>query len=199
MRNLLKSIDAALTDIGHGWCDPVEAHALATSVLAIRPALSVEIGVFAGKGMVSLGLAHKMIGKGKVIGIDPYLASESVKGQLHPNDQKFWGELDHDGIYRLAIESIGKFGLLGIVELVRKTSDDYEPTDGIGVLRIDGNHGEIVCHDVERYGPKVIPGGFLFLNDTGWTGGAVLRAAAILRQQGWKELYRIGDTIVFQR
>lgn len=199
MNNLFDRIDAALTKISHGWTSSAEAHAMAAAVLALRPALSVEIGVYAGKGLVTLGMAHKEVGRGRVVGIDPYLPYASADGQLNPEDKVFWATLDHEAIYRMCLENLGEFKLHDCVTLTRAKSCDVKPPKDIGVLRVDGNHGEAAVSDVARYAPNVIIGGLLFLDDLNWTGGAVLRAAAKLRQDGWRELYRVDDGAVFQR
>jgi len=92
-----------------------------------------------------------------------------------------------------------KFGIQNSVRLIRKRSDDFEPPMNIGVLRVDGNHGEQVLKDIERYAPRCTVGALLFLDDLNWSGGAVVRAAATLRQSGWVEIYRIDDGLVFQK
>jgi hypothetical protein len=196
---LFSQIDDALTQIGHGWTEPDQAACMAATVIALRPMLSIEIGVYAGKGLVTLALAHKEVGYGSVIGIDPYSAIASAEGQLNPAHHKFWGELDHELFYGFAKENIQKFDVGGYASIVRKKSSEYNPPDGIGLLRIDGNHGEQVLQDIKLYGTKVSMGGVLFLDDLDWTGGAVVRAAAMLRMGGWKELYRLKKTAVFQK
>lgn len=199
MRKLLRSIDTALEAIGHGWTTNQQAHAMAASILAIRPMISVEIGVYAGKGLVSMALAHKTAGRGKVIGIDPYSQDASASGQLNPADKDFWQGLDHESIFNMATSNLERFGVKEFATIIRSKSCDAPTPTNIGVLRIDGNHGEVVLSDVAQYCPNVVPGGFLFLDDENWTGGAVLRAAGTLRQQGWKEIYRVDQTIVFQK
>lgn len=197
--NLFTRVEQALTDIGHGWTDVEQAHTMASAVMALRPDVSVEIGVYAGKGLITLGLAHLEVGRGMVYGIDPYSPDASSEGQLNPEDKKFWSTLNHDEIYNMCEANINRFGVRSCVRLIRKKSDEFEPPDRIGVLRIDGNHGETVLRDVERYSPKVLPHGLLFLDDLSWTGGAVLRAAARLKTSGWREIFRLGDGAVFRR
>lgn len=196
---LFDDISAALAKIGHGWTSDSEAHAMAAVILALHPEISVEIGVYAGKGLVSMGLAHREVGVGHVIGIDPYLPAASVVGQVNEADKKFWGTLDHEAIYALARDNIANFGLQNVCQIWRSKSEDVEPPKNIGLLRIDGNHGDAVLSDVARYCPNVIPGGVLFLDDLEWSGGAVMRAAAQLRMKGWRELYRIDGGLAFQK
>lgn len=197
--SVFEAIASAVESIPHGWTSVSKAHMLASGIVALRPEVSVEIGVYAGKGLVALGLAHREIGKGMAYGIDPYSNQASADGQVNEADQKFWGTLDHSMIYNMAMDNINRFGIQNSVRLVRKTSDDFTPPPNIGILRIDGNHGEQVLKDIARYAPNVIVGGLLFLDDLQWTGGSVLRAAAKLRENGWREVCRIDDGLVFQR
>jgi hypothetical protein len=49
--------------------------------------------------------------------------------------------------------------------------------DRIGVLVVDGSHSyETVRGDIQRYAPKVIPGGVVFLDDYSPTFPGVVRA-----------------------
>lgn len=199
MNDLFNRITKAVEEIPHGWTSVPKAHTMAAVILALRPDVTVEIGVYAGKGIVAMGLAHKEIGKGIVIGIDPYSPTESSRGQVNPADMQFWGQLDHEMIYKMAQENIFKNGIQNSVRLERSTSDSYTPPSNIGMVRVDGNHGEQVLKDIERYCPNVNVGGVLFLDDIGWAGGSVQRASGRLLTSGWKLLYHIDDGVALQR
>jgi predicted O-methyltransferase YrrM len=200
MINLLYSIQHALEEIKHGWTSVDKAHLIAAEIIALRPILSVEIGVYAGKGLISMALAHNFIDYGQVIGIDPYSPEASAAGQDHPNDKKFWGELDHQNIYELCCENIMRYGVSNRVKLIREKSDNVEPPDGIGLLRIDGNHGEQAARDFDRFAPKVKIGGILHADDIKWTGGSIDKAVSNLLLSGqFRELCPIDDGVVLQR
>lgn len=200
MNELLKRIETAITEIGHGWTSVEKAQTMAKQIVELRPEISVEIGVYAGKGMVSMALANDFIDYGMVIGIDPYLPRASVEGQLDPNDQKFWGALDHEAIYKLCQENLLKYGVSHRALLLRSTSDDFAPPENIGFLRIDGNHGEQAARDFERYAPKMKVGGLLYADDINWTGMAISKAVAKLKESGqFVELMAIDDGVVLKR
>lgn len=201
MSNLFQEIQEATSSIRHGrgWTTLDKAQTLASAVFAVRPQISLEIGVYTGIGVISFALAHKAIGIGRVIGIDPYNAGASAEGQANDADRQFWEKLDHDMIYQECLSHIEQFKVQNLITLIRKRSDEVEPPQGIGVLRIDGNHGDAVIGDIERYCPNVVVGGLLFLDDLGWTGGSVRMAADELLKTGWVELYKIDDGAVFQK
>ena len=191
MSNLQTEIESALKEIAHGWTTPNKAMMLASAVIALRPKISLEVGVWSGKGLISLALAHKYVGGGMVYGIDPYSAAASAEGQENPEDKKWWSEVDHEMIYKLAQENILKYGCQNVCQLIRKKSSEFVPPDGIGVLILDGNHGDEAVSDIKHYAPSVAIGGLMFADDIAWTGGAVSKGIALLPKMGFKELYRI--------
>lgn len=200
MTHLFSDISAALKDIGDGWTSDAKAHAMAATVIAIRPAISLEIGVYAGKGLVSLALAHKAIGQGIAIGVDPWSPAESTKGQVNPQDVAFWSDTDHEHIYRKCLDMVNRWAVHDHVRIIRSRSDDYLPPANIGLLRIDGNHGQQALADIKRYAPAVATGGILFLDDVEWAGGSVKQGYEWLKAQPqWRELYQLDDGTTFQR
>lgn len=191
--NLQNEIESALKEIAHGWTTPLKAQILASAVVALRPKISLEIGCWAGKGLLSLALAHRHIGSGMVYGIDPYSAKASAEGQVNPADKKWWSEVNHDEMFNYASSNIIKFGCQNVCQLIRKKSDDHIPPKEIGVLVLDGNHGQQAIKDVQRYAPNVALGGLMFIDDLGWSEGSVLRAISLLPEMGFRELYKIAN------
>lgn len=196
---LFDDIQRAIENIGDGWTTPRKGQIMASMVLTLQPELSVEIGVYAGKGLVSLGLAHKAIGRGMAVGIDPYSAQASIQGQVKPEDKAFWSTVDYERIYNKCQDAIDANGVRPFTRVMRQTSESVASPAEIGVLRIDGNHAEAAFRDAMKFAPRVVVGGFLLLDDVDWAGGHVGRAAHWLRQTGWRELYSLEDGPVFQR
>lgn len=200
MRNLFNEIEIALANIREGWTNPAKAFSLASSVIALRAPLSVEVGCYAGKGLAALAMAHRAIGIGKVIGIDPYSPAASSEGQSNPEDKKFWGEqVDHEMIYGYCKDRLKELELEPWYELIRARSDSVTPPKDIYILRIDGNHGPEAVKDAKRYAPNVVKGGLLYLDDKNWHGGFTNQAADWLRNNGWKSMFMCEDSEVFQK
>ena len=201
--NVLADINDSLAEIQHGWTSFNKATALACAVIALKAEISVEIGVWAGKGMISLALAHRHIGRGRVYGIDPYSREASAEGQVNEADKKWWSSVNHETMFAYAQANIIKFEVGDFCRLIRKKSDDFDVPENIGVLVLDGNHGDQSIRDIKRYAPKVKPGGFLFADDLHWAGNSVQRAIALLPAMGFIELWRVekdGENYaVFQR
>jgi len=184
----------------HGWCTDQRAADTAAVVLALRPKLSVVIGVFGGRDTIAAAMAHRAVGSGRVLAIDPWLAVASVEGQTG-EDAKWWNDQEkHDAVYRGFLRSLNDNGIgPEWVEVKRARSDEVTPPEDIGLLISDGNHGPQAIRDIERYAPNVILGGFAYLDDLKWAGGAVLESVQKLLSMGFVELYKRDGGAWFQR
>lgn len=160
-----------------GWASIHKGLTLASMVVALRPEVCVEIGVFGGASFLPMAMAMKAIGKGVCVGIDPWASTASVVGMDEVN-AKWWGQVNHDAIYWGFKDQVKALNLEEHVEIQRTTSDNAKVPENIGILSIDGNHGEQVLRDVRRFCPQVIPGGLVILDDIHWSSGCVKDAAA---------------------
>lgn len=175
-----------------GWCSLEKANTLASIILATRPEVSLEIGVWHGRSLIPMALAHRHIEHGKVIAVDPWLAGCSVAGQVNKADQEWWNRQNiHEDAYKAFCEHLKKFDVASMVEIHRIHSDEFDPPLGIGLLSVDGNHGEQSIKDIQRYAPMVDPGGFIVADDLNWSGGSVTKAIELLPSLGFHELYRV--------
>lgn len=183
----------------HGWCSDQRAFDTAAVIMAIRPKNATVIGVFGGRDTIAAAIACKAVGSGKVTAIDPWSAAASVEGQTG-EDAKWWDDQEkHEAVYRGFLRSLGELGLTEWVNVQRARSDDVTPAEEIGLLVSDGNHGPQAIRDIERYAPNVIVGGFAYLDDLKWTGGAVLESVNKLLSLGFVELYKRDGGAWFQR
>lgn len=185
-----------------GWCDIDKACDLASTVLALRPTVIVEIGVFGGRSLIPLALACQHLGRGVVIGIDPWSPAASTAGYDEQN-AKWWGELNHEEIYQSFMGHVRRLNLQGHVVVERKPSDevslDKTPAD---FLHLDGQHTEQAIRDVNRFAVNVRNGGFCCVDDTGWTNHGIAHvsmAVDALLKLGFVHLYNVGTGAMFQR
>lgn len=184
----------------NGWCDPKKALDLAAFVLELKPEICVEIGVFAGKSLVSTALALEHNGSGKVWGVDSWAAKDCVVDE-NPENQKWWSkEVDLEAIFSEAVRHLTDNGLLGKhAELIRQSSVDCwkgwpgTTTHPIDLLHIDGNHSEWAsCTDVVLWLPYLKPNGVLFMDDFDWDSTAtakklIERQCTLLREEKHQE------------
>jgi predicted O-methyltransferase YrrM len=198
MSDLFKTIAHEIAPM-QGWTSIPKAQTLAAIIVALKPEISMEIGVWHGRGSIAMALAHREIGKGHVWSIDAWAAEASVEGQVHEADKKHWAQANHEEAYQAFQGKIASNGLQNIVKVFRQRSSLVEPPEGIGLLVIDGNHGPESEKDVVRFASKVKTGGFVYMDDLGWSGGFTAKAAVTLRSMGFSELYALETGAMFQR
>lgn len=194
---VLNRIDALLPTLKHGWCSMEKAGHLAATIFALRPSVVVEIGVWGGRSLLPMAMALKATGQGQMIGIDPWEPAESVKGQ-EGEHLAWWRSVDHELVHGYFMEHLRSLKLDNVL-IHRLRSDDVEPPESIGVLHIDGNHGEQMIRDVYRFASRVQPGGFCFCDDLGWEGGAGAVAVDSLAGMGFVRRYDCDTGAMFQR
>src|SRR5688572_24337917 len=90
MKQLFQQIDEIVPKL-QGWCTPLKANNLAALIVALRPSLTVEIGIFGGRSFLPMAMAHRFIQSGIAVGIEPWTqvsASEGYSGA----DKEWWGK-----------------------------------------------------------------------------------------------------------
>lgn len=198
MTELFNVIDDSIKISHNGWCTLEKARTLAMIIVAIKPTVTVEIGVYTGKSAIAMALAHKFINHGQVMCIDPWSAQASVDGYDDKN-KEWWSKLDHEAIYKEFIDNIIKFQVSPQIEIQRKKSDHVEPPKRIGLFHCDGQHTLQAVRDVERFAPNVIHGGVVVMDDIEWGNGEVKQAVHKLMDMGFLELFKLGTGAVYQR
>ncbi len=181
------------------WCPAEKSHTLFALVLALRPALTIEIGTWQGASLLPMALAHRAIGHGRIIAVDPWSSEASIEGQVNKDDIRWWSEVDHEKAYQTFIRVLAEEGLSQLVEVVRCKSDDFDVPDGVGLAHIDGSHTEQAVRDVQKFIPKMAKHGIICMDDYQWSGGGVKRACAVLESSGWEELYPLSTGGVWRR
>lgn len=182
-----------------GWCSPEKAATLAALVLAQRPNVTLEIGIYGGSSLIPLALAHKAIGKGVVVGIEPWDKAAAIAAQTTNEDRKWWDEQDLEGLYVNFMAKLRELSLESVTRIIRKKSNDADIPPALGLAHVDGAHNDQAVTDVVRVAQHVEVGGYMVLDDLTWHGGGVTRAAQRLIQMGYRQLYPLGTGAVFQR
>ena len=160
----------ALSQSVYGWCSDEKAAAFAQLVLDIQPEVCVELGVFGGKSLLPVAAALKAIGKGVVIGIDPFdgeIVSKSYDPILDSDDVAYWAQVDFKGLTSHLAGQIRKHALNEHVLLINNTSDaSISLLPPIDILYIDGCLTEAASsQDASLYLPLVKKGGYIWVSN----------------------------------
>ncbi len=155
----------------YGWCTPDKAKSFIDLVLEVKPDVCVEIGVFGGRSLFPVASALKYLGKGIIIGIDPWDKEECIRYYDPVRDKAhidWWSKISIDQVFNSYTNMLSQYRFDDQVITLRATSEKAAAIVGdIDILYIDGNHGEIPSmKDVELYLPKVRVGGYIWLNDS---------------------------------
>ena len=202
MTHLMRSIDAwfASNPPPDGWTTAETAKVLASCIVALRPTVCIELGVFGGRSCIPVAMALREVGRGTIICVDPWSAQASVQGMPKAHAD-WWGRQEmHDQVYARFMKAVRDLGLLEVIKVKRAKSDDIPVPENIGYLAIDANHGAQAERDFARFTPSVKIGGLLWADDLDWDGGHVQKAADRIMSGGFDLLYRIGEHgAIFQR
>jgi hypothetical protein len=182
-----------------GWCSEAKALTLASIVVALRPDVSLECGVYGGRSLFPMAFAHKAINHGFVIGIDPWSREVGIREQTTDADREWWAKLDYEGLHSGVRAFIAKHQLEQWVEIDRNETRLAKAPNVINLLHIDAGHGECAVHDAVKFGPRVPIGGFCVTDDTNWTGGGVTRAEQRLTEFGFKRICALESGALWQR
>lgn len=200
MTNLFETIIRENKRMEHlGWCEESKAITLASIVLALRPECSVEIGIFGGRSFLPIALAHKAIGRGVAIGIDPW--SNLIATQVQPTqaDKEWWKTCPLDEIHAGFMKLMADHKLEDFTKIIRNESKHVPAPRKIGLLHVDGGHDKTAIEDTMKFAPAVQLGGVCVLDDIGAFGDSTTKAVGLLKTIGFTELYKLGTGAVFLR
>jgi Methyltransferase domain len=156
----------------HGWTSVDKGVRMAELVVLAAADLSVELGVFGGRGTISLAIGHEAIGRGRVLAVDPWQKADSLDGVNAPENDDWWGKLDHEAIYRSFVQALADSAVAPLCRVLRERSDVAvgRVADGsVSVLHQDSNHSEAISTaEVMLWTPKIRQGGYWIADDTDW-------------------------------
>lgn len=192
---------ARLTDVG--WCSLEKATTLASIILALRPQVVVELGVWMGGSALPMAIALSAVGAGQLVAVDAWSVQASVLGQ-EADHLKWWGETmgegGHEEAYQTFVKKLVKHSIPSErCRVVRQGTDEAAVPPIIDVLHHDANHGPQAVADIERWAPSVRVGGLLIIDDLDWPGGHVVRARDRALRMGFVEIYALDKGCVLQR
>lgn len=155
-----------------GWCTVEKARILYDLVIKSDSRVTVELGVFGGRSLIPMGLAHKEKGTGFVLGVDPWKKEACLEGTNDPLNDEWWKNLDLKAIYQSCQDAIARLELEGYCETLRMTSQSVSilfPDNLIDIIHQDSNHNtETILSELKLWIPKLKMGGYWVADDTDW-------------------------------
>lgn len=155
-----------------GWCTPEKAQALFDLVIATDSQSTVELGVFGGRSLIPMALAHKQKGSGMITGIDPYAVEPSLEGTNHPANDEYWKSINYEQVYNNCKRALITNGVNEICWLLRSKSVTVANSYGdnsVDIIHQDSVHSkEVIIAELEAWSSKLKPGGYWIVDDTNW-------------------------------
>lgn len=191
-----------------GWCTPEKAQVLFNLVLKSDSQVSLELGVFGGRSLIPIGLAHQQKGSGFVLGIDAWNKQASVEGDgasapgttTQENDA-WWSKVDYQAIHTGCQKAIEKYNLAefcGTVKMRTLSVGLLIMDNSIDLLHQDSNHSEeISCAEVELYFPKMRDGSYWISDDSDWA--STQKSMELLQDKGFTLIADYEKYKVFQK
>lgn len=152
----------------NGWCSAKKRKAILDVILQHKPKVCVEIGVYEGRSLLPIALALKYNQEGIVMGVDAWSLEECMKNYSSDHHvSKIWLEENLEKSYSNTLHWIEHFQVEDYCNVLRMTSIEAASLiNEIDFLHIDGNHSEeSTLLDVKTYFEKVVPGGYICLDD----------------------------------
>ncbi|GAA3571878.1 class I SAM-dependent methyltransferase [Snuella lapsa] len=160
-----------------GGCSLYKALVMGEIIRQYKLRSSLDIGVYRGRSLFPMAIAHKFFTKGIVYGVDPYTkldANQNDYPELKDELDKFVSVTDFQKIYKDVKDVIKNKELDDNCILVRETSSNAvlnfkKEGRKFGLIHIDGNHDtKFVIEDVLNYTPLLDHKGFVVLDDVSW-------------------------------
>ena len=77
-----------------GWCTAEKAQRLYDLIKESNSMLTIELGVFGGRSLIPMAMAHRDKESGYIIGFDAWKASVAIGGTNSPANDVFWQNID---------------------------------------------------------------------------------------------------------
>lgn len=157
---------SVLDAIHDGWCTEGKAQALYDLVLKSDSMITIELGVFAGKSLIPMALAHREKKSGFVIGIDAYSSAVCTEGSNSPLNDDWWkNKVDLHKIYHQSIDNINRFKVDDYACIVKMRSQDAAKImfrhNHIDIIHQDSNHNpETILEEAKLWTPFLKTGGY---------------------------------------
>ncbi len=176
-----------------GWSSVKQCQTLYELIKLSKCKVSVDLGVFGGRTLYAMALAHKENGGGVCFAIDPWSVEACCEGNNDPENNLWWSDPEKVNLKQLhigVIELMIKEDLTDHSNIIRFKSDEAVGLfSQIGVLSLDGNHStEMSCKDVANYAPFIVDGGYIMMDDTKWP--TVQPALELILNYGFEEIVR---------
>jgi predicted O-methyltransferase YrrM len=166
-----QAIEHAITSL-EGWCTLRKAEMLADLIETHDCDAALEVGICCGRSLIPMALTMKHLGRGYVIGVDPWSNQEATKIAISVEHDRWWSDVDFVRIKRSFFAGLLTFGVLPFVKILELNSEQAFAAladQKFDLIHIDGGHSEEQAYrDVANWSTLLDSGGILVMDDIQW-------------------------------
>ncbi len=153
----------------NSWCSEQKARLILEFVVAHRPEICVEVGVFTGSSALPMLAGLKYIKHGRAYLIDAWSNEEAIRG-LPKEDPNivWWASLNMPSIKDQFNKTMARWSLASYFQVLHMSSKQaISQLPQIDFLHLDGNFSEEgSLLDSQLYLSKVVSGGYILISNT---------------------------------
>lgn len=172
----------------NGWCSPQKAQHLYELAIQSGLGMSLELGVFSGRSLIPLGIAHKDNNRGFALGVDTWSKQAALEGTNDKDNDEWWESLNYHDLYKecnVAIDSLSLNDYCGTVRMKSTSFGLLVEKKMITLIHQDSNHSEeVTCAEVELFAPDLKPGTIWVSDDSRWP--TVQKSLSLLEFYGFE-------------
>lgn len=182
-----------------GWCSPNKAAWLARLIASRQVANVLEVGIFGGKSLIPMALAVQSVGKGTVIGVEPWSADVAISEPTNETNDAWWANVNFALIKERFFANCARYGVLATVKVMEMDSESafrfLKPRGRqFDLVHIDGAHSpERALRDAKSWAGLVKKGGLIVFDDIGWPSVAPAREFLTQNLTVIDEVFESGD------
>lgn len=155
-----------------GWCTEEKAKILFDLVLSSNSQITVELGVFAGRSLLPMAVAHKDKGSGIAIGIDAWKKDVCLEGTNSPLNDDYWSRVDFSKTYlecqRLIVQH-KLFDYCATLKIKSQQAACLFEENSIDIIHQDSGHNvETITEELKLWSPLLKMGGHWIADDCDW-------------------------------
>lgn len=156
-----------------GWCTKEKNKFIMDTLVRMENPICLEIGVFAGRSMISIMRTLQYIQGGQFFGIDAWNSNEAVMGfAVSDPNYEWWRGLDYENLHSCAENILHRHDFDHVCNLIHLNSSEafkQFSDNTFDFIHLDGNHNKQYAYeDAKNFLPKLKNGGLILLNDPNW-------------------------------
>lgn len=190
-----------------GWCTYEKAKRLydlvAQTALDFKndSLITVELGVFGGRSLFPMALAHFQANDGLAFGFDTWDNVAPISDENSPVNNEWWAKVAISDVRAQCYASLEQFGLVdycGLFTMKTVAGAEKFLDKSVTLIHQDSSHNfTTISEELKAWAPKLAVGGFWVTDDNDWP--ETQKGYALLPEYGLELLENYGSWQVWRK